>query len=57
MGNLTQRWTQSESFYPKSGYFFRFSKRLEEASPLPPRSAPLGVAEYASISLNLPKYP
>ena len=25
MDNLTQRWTQSASFFPKSGHFFQFS--------------------------------
>ena len=55
MENLTQRWTQSGPFFPKSGHFFRFSKRAGEASPLPPSCAPVIVAEYALISLNMPK--
>ena len=31
--NLIQWWIQSGSFFPKSGYFFRFSKRAREGSP------------------------
>ena len=54
--HLTQRWTQSGSFFPKSGHFFQFSKRAGEASPLPPSCAPVSVVEYATISLNMPKY-
>ena len=39
MENLTQRWTQSGSFLPKSEYFFQFKKkRAREAYPLPPSS-------------------
>ena len=57
MGNLTQRWAQSGPFFPKWGHFFRFSKRAGKASPLPLSCAPLSVAEYTSISLNMPKYP
>ena len=57
MENLTQRWAQSGPFFPKSGHYFRFSKRTGEASPLPLSCAPLSVTEYASISLNMPKYP
>ena len=42
MENLTQRWTQPGPFFPQS---------------LPPPSyVPVSVAEYASISLNMPKY-
>ena len=48
--NLTQRWTQSGPFSPKSGHFFRFSKRTVEASSLPCSWAPVSVAEYASVS-------
>ena len=57
MENLTQRWAQSGPFFPKSGHYFRFSKGTGEASPLPLSCAPLSVTEYASISLNMPKYP
>ena len=32
--NSTQRWTQSRPFLPKSGHFFPFSKRVDEASSL-----------------------
>ena len=53
--NLTQRWTQSGSFFSKSGYFFRFLKRVEEVFP-PPFCTPIIVAEYPSVSLDMPKY-
>ena len=43
-------------FFQKSGHFFRFSKRAGEVSPLPHGCAPVSVAEYSSISLNMPKY-
>ena len=64
MQNLTQRWTQSGPVIPKSRHFFWLSKRAGEP-PLPPpcpfslplSCAPVSVAEYASISLNMPKYP
>ena len=54
MENLTQWWIQSGPFFPKSGHFFRFSKRAGEASP---SCMPVSVTEYASISLNISKYP
>ena len=57
MESSTPKWTQSGSFFPKSGHFFRFSKRAREVSPLPLSCVPLSVAEYPSISLNMPKYP
>ena len=57
MKNLTQRWIQSGPFFQKSGHFFRFSERAGEASPLQPSFAPVSVAEYPSLSLNIPKYP
>ena len=61
MENLTQRWTQSESFFQKSGQFLQFLKRAGEASPqlpIPSSSSctPVKMAEYASISLNRSKY-
>ena len=34
-----------------------FSRRQREASLLPPSYAPVSVAEYALMSLNMPKYP
>ena len=55
MGNLTQKWTQSGPFFQKSELFFRFSKKAGDASPLAPSCAPVSVAEYASVSLNIPK--
>ena len=48
MTDLTQRWTQSGSFYPK---------KAGEVYPLPRNCTPVSVAAYASISLNIPKYP
>ena len=56
MENLIQWWTQSRRFIPNSGYSFRFSKRTREGSPLLPNCVPVSVVEYASISLNMPKY-
>ena len=58
MENLTQRWTKSGPFFPKSGLVFWFSKRAGGGVSLLLLScAQIGVAEYASISLNMPKYP
>ena len=55
-GKLTQRWTQSTLFFPKSGHFFWFPKKTRVASPLLSSSGPVSVAEYASISLDMTKY-
>ena len=55
--NLTPKWTQSGPFFQKSGQFFRFSKTVGEAFALPPSWAPVSVTEYASISLERPKFP
>ena len=56
MENLTQRWAQSGSFFPKSGYLFWFLKRVWEAFSLPsPSCAPVIVVEmhqYTWIYLN-----
>ena len=56
MKNLPQRWTQPGPFFPKSGHFFRFSKRIGEASPLPPLVPRLWVwlnmHQYCWIFLN-----
>ena len=64
MENLTQWWMQLGPFFQKSRFLKnhrfsinRFSKRPGEASPLPPSCVPVYVAEYTSISLNMPKYP
>ena len=43
-------------FFPKSGHLLRFSKRAREASPLLPNCASVSGTQYASISLNIPKY-
>ena len=43
MANLTQRWTQSGPFFPKSGYFFWFSKR--------------GKVVHLWVWLNMHQYP
>ena len=53
---LKQRWTQSGNFFPKSGHFFSISKKGQEAAPLRTICAPLSVAEYASIWLNMLKH-
>ena len=55
--NLTQRWTQSGPFFKKSAHFFSMFKQVGEASLLPSNCAVVSAAEYASISLNMPKYP
>ena len=60
--NFTQRWTQFGPFSAKSGHFFWFSENDRGGLPLPlppppPSCAPVSVAEIASISLNIPKYP
>ena len=62
--NLTQRPKQSwdgiqNSFQNQDTFhLFRFLKRAKEASPLPPLVfAPVSVAEYAPVSLNITKYP
>ena len=57
MKHLTQRWSQSGLFFPKSGNRFRFSKRSGEASSLSFSCAFVSEVEYASISLNIPKHP
>ena len=55
--NLTQRWAQSGTSFPKSEHFFRFSKRAGETFPFPLVALLVSAAEYASIPLNMPKYP
>ena len=56
MENLTDRWTQSRPFYPKSRLFFRFSKKDRgELLHLHPSFASVSVTELASISLNIHK--
>ena len=45
------------AFFPNSGHFSQFSKRVGEASPLLPSCALLSVAEYALVFLSVPKYP
>ena len=59
MENVTQRWTQSGLlfFKKKSGHFCRFSKMAGEVSPLFPNYTSVSGAEYASISMKIPKYP
>ena len=37
--------------------FFQFSKKCRGDLPLPLSCAPVSVAENASISLNIPKFP
>ena len=58
MENLTQRWTLSGLFPKKiSVFFFSISEVGSGGLPLHPGCAPVSVPEYASISLNIPKYP
>ena len=47
---------QSGPFFQKSGHFWIFKKGRGDL-PAPPSYEPVSVAEYASISLNMPKYP
>ena len=57
MGNLTQKWTQSGCLFPKSGNFLRFSKNGRDGlSHFPSSCRPMSVTEYASVSLDIPKY-
>ena len=58
MVNLTHRWTNQDLFSKISSFFFSIFKKGQESPPLPPPScAPVSVAEYASVSLNIPEYP
>ena len=43
-------------FLSKIRTLFSISKMAGEASPLPLSCAPVSVTEYASASLNMPKY-
>ena len=56
MENLPKRWTQSEPFCPKSEHF-RFSKRAGKDTLLPLSCTSVSMAEYASIFMNMNKYP
>ena len=59
MKNLTQRWTQSGPFPRIIPLFLIFKKKGRWGhlySPPPPNCTPASAAEYASISLNIPKY-
>ena len=55
--NLTQRWTQSGSFFLKSERCIQFPKRAGKDSPLPQVAPPVSLSEYASISLNISECP
>ena len=58
MENSTQWWTQWGPFFPKPGHFFDFKIRAGETSPsLPVGCLWMWLHQYASISLNIPKYP
>ena len=52
MENLTQWWTQSGPFFPKSGPLLYFQKGQGKH----PFSSLVVGHEYASVSLNMPKY-
>ena len=56
MANLTRRWTQSGSFFPKSGHFFRFLKRQGKSPHSPLVSCLwvwLNMHQYSWICLNV----
>ena len=73
MENLTQRWTQSGTFFPKSKYFFLIFKKgqgrplpipssgtpvsMTEYPSLSPSCTPVSVTEYAPMSLKISRYP
>ena len=61
MTNSKQRWRHRTIFYKIRVCFLISKRRVEEVClpPPPPRSncVPVSVDEYASISLNTPKYP
>ena len=44
-------------FFQNQGTFFNFLKKTGRPLPLPLNCASMNVAEYASVSLNIPKYP
>ena len=56
MENLNQKRIQSgPCFPPKPGHFF-CQKMYERSLPTSASCMPLSLAEYASVSLNIPKY-
>ena len=58
--NLSQRRIKSGTFYPQPEPFFRFQKKGRgdwPPFPLVRRLTLVSVDEYASIFLNIPKYP
>ena len=57
LGPFDKGTSSSGPFFPKSGHFFRFSKRAGVASPFLTSSPHESVASFPSISLNIPKYP
>ena len=56
-GKFNQTMGTVRAFLPRSGHVFWFSKRAGATSLLLPRCTPVSMAEYAWISLNIPKYP
>ena len=57
---LNMSYTTRALFSKIRAFFLQFSKTDRRAPPPPllkPSCAPVSVAEYASISLNIPKYP
>ena len=54
MGNLTKRWTKSEPFLKNQNTFSDFQRGQGRPHP---SYAPVSVTEYASVFLNIPKYP
>ena len=56
MENFTQWSKQSGLFSPKSGHFYSIFKKDRGSLSSSPSCAPVSSAEYASISLNIPKH-
>ena len=57
-GKFSPKMNTIKVFFPKAENSFRiFKKRQEQPPPLHSSCAPLRLAKYASVSLNIPKYP
>ena len=54
---ITQKWIQPGFFFPKIRMLLSNFKKCREVSPLCPDCVPIRVAQYASKSLNMSKYP
>ena len=57
MENFNKRWTQSGSFFENLNNLYRFTKKSRGGFPYALSStAPVGVAEYVAIFLDIPNY-